>query len=639
MSTSESRRLSPGEKLDFYTIIRAIGAGGMGAVYLAEDERLKRKVALKVIDRGELGQNETINRFLHEARILAQLQHPNVINIFGIGEVQNHIYIAMEYVDGASLHQLLRQGRLSMFDALNIIKQIAEGLSEAHRIGLIHRDIKPANILVDSTGRAKLIDFGIAKQVGDVKGFTETGMLIGTLNYMAPELFRSQPASPRSDFYALGLVLYEAIVFETPFAGSSQFEIMENIRSGILNYPIQLRPLIPDAIIKFIEWATHNDPARRPISANAFAQEASKLLRELPQLAPRFNRSILQSIDSVTAKATAEHLKAVGAAPHIAPLAHLLRKKDQTLEAFIEEYRSGVPTQNVVAAARRTVIIQNPRRIPYTAKAAPTGPSGRAIAIALGTFFAVILIAFFTPLKSTVERRIASIIGPTPVLESTLAPGAISEPPVGQDPWPPIDAIPDPIGTVSIGKVIEFPFVGSTQFSEVFIRETLIEVTGDFFVTRTEYADKSGVPTGLQTWTSRATLGGWAFRLSYKNSPFWGDADISYDGDPSRLFPLRQNKTVRFDSLIRSKKFASGTRVNRYCKIIGREPIAISMGRFNSVNFNCWTIGSLLPPERYYFSPELNYPVRTVRYVKHAANLNQPPGEVIWELQKLERPK
>lgn len=365
MSSQEQTRLKEGTKLDFYKVIRPIGAGGMGFVYLAEDERLARKVALKVISRHDLGQKEAIERFLNEARVLAQVQHPNIVNIFGIGEAQGFIYIAMEYIEGASLHQLIHQGRLSLLDGLNIIKHVAEGLGAAHKAGLIHRDIKPANILVDPSGRAKLIDFGIAKQKQEAKGLTETGMLIGTLNYMAPELFRSEPASIRSDFYSLGLVLYEIIVSHSPFAASSQFAIMENIRQGNLDYPIQLRPLLPESAIKLIEWTTHRDPARRPLSAEAIVQETGKVQRDLAQSAPRLNKSILLTIEPKEAKEVADQLKALGAPSYLTPLAHLIRKKGQTLEAFLDEHKSGKPIKTHVIAVKTANVPQATKRTSY----------------------------------------------------------------------------------------------------------------------------------------------------------------------------------------------------------------------------------------------------------------------------------
>lgn len=642
MSTQEQTRLKQGDKLDFYKVIRPIGVGGMGFVYLAEDERLARKVALKVISRHDLGQREAIERFLNEARVLAQVQHPNIVNIFGIGEAQGFIYIAMEYIEGASLHQLIHQGRLSLLDGLNIIRHVAEGLGAAHKAGLIHRDIKPANILVDPSGRAKLIDFGIAKQKQETKGLTETGMLIGTLNYMAPELFRSEPASARSDFYALGLVLYEIIVSHSPFAASSQFAIMENIRQGVLDYPIQLRPLLPESAIKLIEWTTHRDPARRPLSAEAIVQEAGKVLRDLPQSAPRLNKSILLTVDQAEAKEVSDQLKALNAPPYLTPLAHLIRKKGQTLEAFLDEHKSGKPIKTHVITPKTTGIAQPTRRTSYTATPVKSGPSplflGGAIALVLG------LLSLAPPIQTIVKRNIASVAKapavPIPIVDpATLAPGTIQEPPVGEDLWPPVQLTDEKAGTVCIGRVMEVELHGGQRFKETFIKETITSVRGNIIESTIIPTDMGGVPVeNAKTAVSQSAKGGWMYRLSMKNSAEVGDASISYIGDPSQIFPLRKDKVVRFDMILQSSRFKGTARQRKYCKTLDRKSVVTAAGRFDTIQFNCYEIGSDLPPDEFYFSPEINWSIRNRRF-RHGAKPGDKPIEMIWELQKLERPE
>lgn len=640
MSSPEQTRLKQGDKLDFYKVIRPIGAGGMGFVYLAEDERLTRKVALKVISRHDLGQKEAIERFLNEARVLAQVQHPNIVNIFGIGEAQGFIYIAMEYIEGASLHQLIHQGRLSLLDGLNIIRHVAEGLGAAHKAGLIHRDIKPANILVDPSGRAKLIDFGIAKQKQESKGLTETGMLIGTLNYMAPELFRSEPASIRSDFYALGLVLYEIIVSQSPFAASSQFAIMENIRQGVLDYPIQLRPLLPESAIKLIEWTTHRDPARRPLSAEAIVQETGKVLRDLAQTAPRLNKSILLTVDQAEAKEVADQLKALSAPSYLTPLAHLIRKKGQTLEAFLDEHRSGKPIKTHVIAPKTTNVPQATRRTAYTATPVKSSPSpiaiGGAIALILG------LLSLAPSIQTVVKRNVASVAKapavPIPHVDpTTLAPGTIQEPPVGEDPWPPVPLVYDKVGTFSIGRMMEVELNGGRRFKETFIKETITAVRGDIVDSELVVTDVGGTPVpSAPVAISQSTMGGWMYRQSIKNSPDVGDASISYIGDPAQIFPLRKDKIVRFDMLIKSSRVEGGFRQRKYCKTLDRKSVVTAAGRFDAIQFNCYEIGSDMPPDEFYFSPEINWSIRNRRF-RRGLKPGDKPIEMIWELQKLER--
>ncbi len=294
--TVELRKPQIGDIIAKYKILSKLGSGGMGDVYLCEDSALDRQVAVKIMHSLDHTDNEIANRFLLEGKSLAKLTHPNIVSVFGLGEENGFLYIAMEHVPGRSLFQLSRERRLSIREMISIFSDIAAGLDHAHSQGIVHRDIKPANILVDNNGRAKIIDFGIAKVIGGggtgpegVK--TKTGAIIGTLNYIAPELFRGVEPSPSSDIYALGLLFAEMLTGRTPFKGESQFATMELIRDNKLSIPENLQALLPEATWTALQKIIHKDPELRPRTA----VQAAKLLEaiEFPNLPSYFNSELV----------------------------------------------------------------------------------------------------------------------------------------------------------------------------------------------------------------------------------------------------------------------------------------------------------------------------------------------------------
>ncbi len=218
--------LQPGQQFSTrYTVIKLLGAGGMGEVYHAWDETLGGPVALKIIRPGvALGQSDLEaleERFKRELRLARQVTHPNVIRIHDLGEVNGLKYLTMEYVQGADLSFLLkRQGKMAVGRALSVARQIADGLAAVHKAGIVHRDLKPANVIVDAEDHARLTDFGIARAVDAKTLYTLPGSVVGTLEYMAPEQARGDAADQRSDIYALGLILYDLLAGGRPRAKS-----------------------------------------------------------------------------------------------------------------------------------------------------------------------------------------------------------------------------------------------------------------------------------------------------------------------------------------------------------------------------------------------------------------------------------
>src|SRR6185295_9071709 len=211
-----------------YTLLREIGRGGMGRVYLAHDARLNRHVALKLL-LGELRTDRARNaRFLAEARAAAALDHPNVATIYEIGETRDGgLFIAMAYYGEQTLRERLNRGSLPLAEALDIAQQIAEGLGAAHERGIVHRDIKPENILITANGVAKIVDFGIAKIAGHA--WTRTGDALGTTHYMAPEQVRGDAVDARTDLWALGVVLHEMLASERPWSGDNAAVILYGV--------------------------------------------------------------------------------------------------------------------------------------------------------------------------------------------------------------------------------------------------------------------------------------------------------------------------------------------------------------------------------------------------------------------------
>ena len=228
-----------------FVIERPLGAGGMGAVYLARDEQLGESVALKVIAGMALLDPNSAERLRRETSMARRISHPNVVRMHDLGEEHGLLFVSMEYVAGESLGaRIQRLGTLTPAQLRPIVAQLCEGLTAAHGVGIIHRDLKPANVLIDAQDRVKLIDFGIAR--GDLQvGMTATNMVVGTPEYMAPEQVRGGAVDARTDVYALGAVLYHALTGRPPFRGETPISVGLAHCQDPVTPPRQLRPEIP----------------------------------------------------------------------------------------------------------------------------------------------------------------------------------------------------------------------------------------------------------------------------------------------------------------------------------------------------------------------------------------------------------
>ena len=265
-----------GQALGQYRILAKLGAGGMGVVYLAQDARLARRVALKVLPTEFARDEERIARFEREARAVAALSHPGIAVLYEIGQVDGMRYLAMEYVEGRSLQEQLALGPLSKGCVIDYTTQVASALEHAHGRGILHRDIKPANMMVTLDGRVKLLDFGLAKLLeldDDTRSvLTAPGTWMGTLQYCAPEVLRGREADRRSDLYSLGIVVYQMSCGRLPYEGLDGHALVSAILSG-QSRPIRTNnPVIDTALELFIMHAMAADPDQRPQTAAAFSQ-------------------------------------------------------------------------------------------------------------------------------------------------------------------------------------------------------------------------------------------------------------------------------------------------------------------------------------------------------------------------------
>lgn len=235
--SENSNGLLKGERIGHYQIIALLGSGGMGDVYLARDSRLGRKVALKFLPEYLTNDDSQVRRFKQEARAASALNHPNLLTIYEIEQVGGRYFIASEFVDGETLRERMKSGRLKPGAALEIAAQIARALSKAHDIGIVHRDIKPENVMLDGEGRVKVLDFGLAKYVlpsnahdtdsSPTEGaYTIPGTLMGTIRYMSPEQARGLAVDARTDIWSLGIVLYEMLTGRTPFNKQTASDIL-----------------------------------------------------------------------------------------------------------------------------------------------------------------------------------------------------------------------------------------------------------------------------------------------------------------------------------------------------------------------------------------------------------------------------
>ena len=259
-----------------YKIIEELGRGGMGVVYKAEDTKLKRTVALKFLPPELTHISEVNERFMREAQAAAALDHPNICTVYEFDEAEETSFISMAYIEGQSLKKKTESGPLELDEALRIATQIAEGLGEAHKKGVVHRDIKSANIIVTERGQAKIMDFGLARMTGGTL-LTKEGMAMGTIAYMSPEQARGEEVEHRTDIWSLGVVLYEIFSGQLPFKGEHDQSVVYSILNEKPKPITDLRSEIPLSIGQVVSKALEKNPDER-------YQQVEELLDDLKSI-------------------------------------------------------------------------------------------------------------------------------------------------------------------------------------------------------------------------------------------------------------------------------------------------------------------------------------------------------------------
>ena len=264
-----------------YEIIDELGKGGMGKVYRVEDTKVKEEIALKLIKSEIAADKKTIERFRNELKIARKISHRNICRMYDLGEEGFLQYITMEFVAGEDLKRFVkRAGQLTSGKAIYIAKQVATGLTEAHRLGVIHRDLKPQNIMIDQDGNARIMDFGIARFVDSDK-LTGSGVMIGTPEYMSPEQAEVKEVDKRTDIYSLGVVMYEMVTGQVPFEGETPLSIVMKHKTTMPRNVRDINTLVPKELASIIAKCLEKDRNNRYQSAEELIEDLNNVERGL----------------------------------------------------------------------------------------------------------------------------------------------------------------------------------------------------------------------------------------------------------------------------------------------------------------------------------------------------------------------
>jgi serine/threonine protein kinase len=370
-----------GRKIGRYQILSLLGAGGMGEVYLAQDTRLGRKLALKFLPQEFTRDRRRVLRFRQEARTASALNHPNIITIFEIDQIDDDHFIAAEFIDGQTLRQRLRYGAMKLSDALDVAVQVAGALAEAHAAGIVHRDIKPENIMLRPDGYVKVLDFGLAKLIeppsteqslSTPREFhTDPGIIMGTPRYMSPEQIKGMQVDARTDLFSLGVILYEMVAGRTPFDGATAGE---EVAAVLHHEPLPLERCareVPAELARIVRHALTKDREQRALAAKNLLVELQRLKLEL-ELADKLKQKglistptevgeIQDTVEDVmsrlrhsdTAPAAHSRLEPVGGAMPLGSKYYIERPTD-------EEFRAAIARQDSI------VLIKGARQVGKT---------------------------------------------------------------------------------------------------------------------------------------------------------------------------------------------------------------------------------------------------------------------------------
>src|SRR4030095_5142315 len=293
LACSNRQNLTQGESIRHYRVMRAIGTGGMGEVYLAEDKRLGRKVAIKLLHSSVATQTNRLRRFEREARAASALNHPNLCTIYEVGEMEDgQPYIVMEYIEGMTLRQRMNHGQMLLPEVLDIATQVGSALTAAHQAGIVHRDVKPENITLRPDGIVKVLDFGLAKLTEQrrdtdstmptqIRTQTETGMIMGTVRYMSPEQARGYPVDARTDIWSLGVVIYEMTAGLVPFDGATNTDVVVSVLEREPAPLMDHLPQVPPELDRIVTKALRKNREQRYRTIKDLCLDLKNLAREL----------------------------------------------------------------------------------------------------------------------------------------------------------------------------------------------------------------------------------------------------------------------------------------------------------------------------------------------------------------------
>jgi serine/threonine protein kinase len=442
--------LSPDQQLGPYRLIDRVGAGGMGEVWRAEDSRLGRIVAIKVLPPSFVADAEATSRLKREARTAAQLYHPSIATIHSIEQDGDHIFIVEEFVEGESLTKVIKRGGLAEQEICRIVRAVADALAEAHAKGIVHRDIKPDNIIVNGN-RVKVLDFGIAKQVGVANAAPETfvtqqGMILGTIHYMSPEQALGKTLDGRTDVFSLGVVLYEMTTGRKPFEGETITETMTQIIRDEPRDAAAVNPNVSPGMKAIIDRSLRKNPAERFTAAEMVAALDDQIgrARTTPYTSEQAN---MPTVAAAAIAGTAIGATAAGAAPTIRTGPQVQTQAQTVQQPAQPRKRSALPAVLIVlviviaAAAAAVVAMRKSGSTPATTQTTTTTksvapPSSTSVSVTAPPDSTIDETSTATESTEATSTAPLTKVGSQKTATQEPAPATDTEPPPAPEPAP-----------------------------------------------------------------------------------------------------------------------------------------------------------------------------------------------------------
>jgi serine/threonine protein kinase len=614
-------QLQPGQMVGPYRIVRKVGSGGMGEVYEASEEELRRPVAIKILSPDALSDKDMVNRFKNEGRALARIKHRNVVGLYTLGEYDGRAYMAMEFVDGMSVDEYFEKHPCGLREIVDFFRQMLEGLACAHEAGVTHRDIKPQNIIIDKNMNCKIIDFGIAKVASEVQTVqTAANVVVGTANYLAPEIVTGSFATGQSDIYSLGVVFYTILTSHTPFRGRTNLEVLEKIRSDKILFNRREDVILPDDIKQLIFKMTAKNPLDRYTSARSALADLNKIrLDRLPPefLLPTMPRLLLENRDEVLGKCkahgfeTSEIRLIVNLAINIDTKRDEARDPDAT-EKIIVSPSIRLSPRAVDEAIQRYLMARSKlisRRIPIN-RTAETARSARYIPRS----WPVILVSVLVSLVYVLYLRHSP--GLPEVTQETQSSMVAEAQPQPQ---------PQPASAPSPGTDAKAKPAPATATAK---KKNPMFVVGDTFKVSCQ-SFENGIKSGQSTeqWTLKEIKNG---RLKYvdgyggemirservftppfevANSRRSPDFSNAYD-TKATLFPLHVGGAAKYHVKGGGSTGNMNWEFNWSCRVASEDKVSAPAGLYPAFKVICDADSGPLRSQSYYFAPEARHWLR-----------------------------